>query len=43
MFDQKAVDLWLGRFLTRLRNTFGNRLVYVGYHGSWARVPMGSS
>jgi len=37
MLDQKAVDLWLGRFLTKLKNTFGNRLVYVGCHGSWAR------
>jgi len=37
MLDEKAVDLWLGRFLVKLKNTFGDRLVYVGCHGSWAR------
>jgi len=37
MLDQRAVDQWLGEFLTRLKNTFGDRLVFVGLHGSWAR------
>ncbi len=37
MLDQKTVDLWLDQFLVKLKNIFGNRLVYVGCHGSWAR------
>lgn len=37
MLDQKAVDLWLGQFLAKLKSVFGNRLIYVGCHGSWAR------
>ncbi len=37
MLDQRAVDQWLDRFVAKLKDTFGNRLVYVGHHGSWAR------
>lgn len=37
MLDQRTVEQWLGEFLARLKNTFGDRLVFVGHHGSWAR------
>ncbi len=37
MLDQSAVDSWLGDFVSRLRDAFGDRLVFVGHHGSWAR------
>ncbi len=37
MLDQRAVDQWLDRFVGKLKNTFGDRLVFVGLHGSWAR------
>ncbi len=37
MADEKTVDEWLDGFLARLKNTFGDRLVFVGLHGSWAR------
>ncbi len=35
--DQPQVDAWLGDFLAKLKKTFGERLVWVGHHGSWAR------
>jgi hypothetical protein len=35
--DQAAVDQWLAEFVQRLRDAFGERLVFVGHHGSWAR------
>jgi predicted nucleotidyltransferase len=37
MLDQAAVDKWLDDFIDRLRERFGERLVFVGHHGSWAR------
>jgi len=37
VLDQAAVDLWLAEFLARLKETFGERLVFVAHHGSWAR------
>jgi len=37
MLDQSAVNSWLGDFVSRLRDAFGDRLVFVGHHGSWAR------
>ncbi|UCH35999.1 MAG: nucleotidyltransferase domain-containing protein [Armatimonadota bacterium] len=37
MADQAAVDQWLADFAHRLRETFGDRLLFVGHHGSWAR------
>jgi len=37
MCDQARVDRWLAEFLQRLREAFGDRLVFVGHHGSWAR------
>jgi predicted nucleotidyltransferase len=37
MLDQAAVEKWLAKFVQALRNEFGERLVYVGHHGSWAR------
>ena len=36
MLDQRAVDQWLDRFVGKLKNTFGDRLLFVGHHGSWA-------
>lgn len=35
--DEPLVRRWLQRFLKALRDQFGERLVYVGHHGSWAR------
>ena len=35
--DQTGVDLWLACFLKRLREGFGERLIFVGHQGSWAR------
>lgn len=35
--DQAAVDRWLDEFLARLHHRFGERLVFVAHHGSWAR------
>jgi len=32
------VDRWLADFVRRLRDTFGERLVFVSLHGSWARA-----
>ncbi len=37
MLDREAVDRWLEKFVHALRAQFGERLVYVGQHGSWAR------
>ena len=37
MTDQAAVDHWLAEFVARLRGAFGERLVFVGHDGSWAR------
>jgi len=41
MLDQSAVDSWLSGFVSRLRDAFGDRLVFVGHHGSWARGEAG--
>jgi len=37
MLNQAAVDSWLEQFLARLRQAFGDRLIFVAHHGSWAR------
>ncbi|HUT73373.1 MAG TPA: nucleotidyltransferase domain-containing protein [Armatimonadota bacterium] len=37
MADQATVNQWLAEFLARLRQAFGQRLLFVGHHGSWAR------
>ena len=37
MLDQMAVDRWLAAFLDGLREAFGERPLFVGHHGSWAR------
>ena len=37
MLDQRAVDQWLDRFVRKLKDIFGYRLLFVGLHGSWAR------
>ena len=37
MLKQSEVDQWLADFLKRLRKSFGERLIFVGLHGSWAR------
>jgi uncharacterized protein len=34
---QALVEEWLSLFIARLREAFGDRLVYAGYKGSWAR------
>jgi predicted nucleotidyltransferase len=36
MIDQNQVDTWLAEFVTKLKEAFGGRLVWVGHHGSWA-------
>ena len=41
MLDQAQVDAWLDQFLAGLRERFGDRLVFVGHHGSWARGEAG--
>jgi len=41
MLDQAQVDRWLAEYVQRLRDTFGDRLMYVGHHGSWARGEAG--
>ena len=41
MLNQAAVDKWLADLLERLRDTFGERLIFVGHHGSWARGEAG--
>ena len=37
MLDQSQVQRWLRTFLEELKEEFGERLVFVGHHGSWAR------
>lgn len=37
MIDKVYVDKWLTDFTTKLKQAFGERLVWVGHHGSWAR------
>jgi predicted nucleotidyltransferase len=41
MLDQSQVDAWLDEFLAKLEDAFGDRLVWVGHHGSWARGEAG--
>jgi predicted nucleotidyltransferase len=36
MLDQSQVDAWLAEFLAKLKEAFGQRLRWVGHHGSWA-------
>jgi uncharacterized protein len=35
--DRADVDRWLADFLARLQASFGQRLLFVALHGSWAR------
>jgi predicted nucleotidyltransferase len=35
--NQTQVDAWLDEFVTKLKEGFGDRLVWIGHHGSWAR------
>lgn len=37
MIDKSFVDKWLEEFLAKLRKVFGDRLIWVANHGSWAR------
>ncbi len=37
MLDEKTVNNWLAEFLAKLKDTFGDRLLFFGLHGSWAR------
>ena len=37
MLSQSEVDQWLADFLLKLKERFGDRLVFAGHHGSWAR------
>jgi len=37
MLGQSQVNAWLGDFVTELKDRFGERLVFVGHIGSWAR------
>jgi len=37
MINQSEVDKWLDDFLERLHESFIDRLIFVGHHGSWAR------
>jgi hypothetical protein len=37
MLDQSQVDAWLGDFVTKVRDRFEDRLIFVGHIGSWAR------
>ena len=39
--DRTEVDRWLAQLLARLKDAFGERLVFVGCHGSWARGEAG--
>ena len=41
MLNQAAVDKWLADFVEQLHDTFGERLIFVGHHGSWARGEAG--
>ncbi len=43
MIDRTVVERWLADFLKRLRKSFGERLVFVGHHGSWARGEPGAA
>lgn len=43
MLKQSEVDQWLADFLKRLRKRFGERLIFVGLHGSWARGEAGTT
>ena len=37
IMDQHQVDAWLAGFLAKLKERFGDRLIWVGLHGSWGR------
>lgn len=37
MLNQSQVDAWLSEFVTKLKDKFGSRLIWVDHHGSWAR------
>ena len=37
MLTQQQVEAWLRDFVRRMRDQFGERLIFVGHHGSWAR------
>jgi predicted nucleotidyltransferase len=37
MLSQSQVDAWLAEFVAKLKEAFGDRLVWVGHHGSWGR------
>jgi len=37
MLTQADVDSWLEEFHQRLLDRFGDRLVFLAHHGSWAR------
>ena len=37
LLTQADVNTWLELFLSRLRERFGERVVFVAHHGSWAR------
>jgi predicted nucleotidyltransferase len=37
MLNQSQVDAWLEEFVAKLKEAFGERLVWVGHHGSWGR------
>jgi hypothetical protein len=41
MMDQGQVDAWLADFLAKLKDIFGDRLMWVGHHGSWGRQEAG--
>lgn len=41
MLDQAQVDEWVRDFLSKLKDKFGDRLIFVGHHGSWARGEAG--
>ncbi|TKJ43333.1 hypothetical protein CEE36_04695 [candidate division TA06 bacterium B3_TA06] len=41
MLTKSEVDKWLADFLAKLRKRFGDRLIFVGHHGSWARGEAG--
>ena len=43
MLKQSEVDQWLADFLKRLRKSFGERLIFVGHQGSWARGEAGTT
>ncbi len=37
MLEQSQVDAWLDEFVTKLTDAFGERLIWIGHHGSWVR------